>query len=138
VAEGGVEDLDTHLHGLRRRHLHLLDRQRLPGLPCDRRCNEPRTKPVSPLSIIPNNNARVSSQINANFVGISQDRERTFALDHLPSSRHCRRSLAPKVQTEIKIDLCCFVDFAVRCFGEEGRRGEPCIYMLVPEESTSN
>jgi hypothetical protein len=96
-------------------------------------------KPVSPLSIIPNNNAGVSSQINANFVGISQDRERTFALDHLPSSRHCRRSLAPRVHREIKIDLCCFVYFAVRWFGEEGRRGEPCIYILLQEEeSTSN
>jgi hypothetical protein len=39
VAERGVEDLDAHLHGLRRRHLHLLDRQRLAGLPRHSRCS---------------------------------------------------------------------------------------------------
>lgn len=42
VAERGEEDLDAHLHGLRRRHLHLLDLQRLRRLPCHRRCNQQR------------------------------------------------------------------------------------------------
>ena len=46
VAERGEEYLDAHLHGLRRGHLHLLDRQRLDGLPCHRGCRGPRKSPA--------------------------------------------------------------------------------------------
>jgi hypothetical protein len=39
VADGGEEDLDAHLHALRRRDLHLLHHQRLTGTPRHRRCS---------------------------------------------------------------------------------------------------
>jgi hypothetical protein len=83
VAERGVEDLDADLHGLRRRHLHLLHGQRLPRLPRHRRCNtagaqqQQRSEP-------PDNRQSKTTQIEeANYS------RRTFALDHLPGGRHC-------------------------------------------------
>ena len=48
VAERGVEDLDTHLHGLWRRHLHLLDGQRLAGLPRHGGCRESKNQ-INPM-----------------------------------------------------------------------------------------
>lgn len=38
AADGGGDDLDADLHGLRRRHLHLLHHQRLAGAVRHRRC----------------------------------------------------------------------------------------------------
>ena len=39
VAEGGEENLQTNLHGLRRRHFHFFDHQWLSRFPCHRGCN---------------------------------------------------------------------------------------------------
>ena len=88
VAERGVEDLDAHLHGLRRRHLHLLDRQRLAGLPRHRGCNKQapdRSRISNRFKLTMRHQPLDLSHSHDSY---SDRSKRTFALDHFPGGRH--------------------------------------------------